>query len=168
MDKLAEAISSSSHKVFGYDSKRGPYERKVTFCKFRNGGALIVGKRHYLFPSENYFEELLQLRKEDTQESENTKRLRAELSQLSDQSARKRVASSKTAYMHTPHNDASVIPLLAGLEDIEENLLLSESTEDRHLGHPRANKKVERLAKYFKHSSYSVMRKKPRTKLRIH
>ena len=168
MDKLAEAISSSSHKVFGYDSKRGPYERKVTFCKFRNGGALIVGKRHYLFPSENYFEELLQSRKEDTQKSENTKRLRAELSQRSDQSARKRVASSKTAYMHTPHNDASVIPLLAGLEDIEENLLLSESTEDRHLGHPRANKKVERLAKYFKHSSYSVMRKKPRTKLRIH
>ena len=168
MDKLAEAISSGSHKVFGYDSKRGPYERDVTFCKFRNGGALIVGKKHYLFPSENYFAELLQSRKEDPQKRENTKRLRAELSRLSDQSARKRVASSKTAYMHTPHNDASVIPLLAGLEDIEENLLLSESTEDRHLGHPRANKKVERLAKYFKHSSYSVMRKKPRTKLRIH
>lgn len=167
MDKLTEATSSSSYEVFGYDSKRGPYKRKVTFYEFRNGGALIVEK-HYLFPSENYFEELLQLRKEDTQESENTKRLRAELSQLSDQSARKRVASSKTAYMHTPHNDASVIPLLAGFEDIEENLLLSESTEDRHLGHPRANKKVERLAKYFKHSSYSVITRKPRTKLRIH
>lgn len=167
MDKLAEAISSSSHKVFGYDSKRGPYERKVTFCEFRNGGALIVGKRHYLFPSENYFEELLQLRKEDTQESENTKRLRAELSQLSDQSARKRVASSKTAYMHTPHNDASIIPLLTGFEDIEENLLLFESTEDKHLGRPWANKKVERLAKYFRRSNAFITRK-PRTKLRIH
>ena len=168
MDKLAEAISSSSRKVFGYDSKRGPYERDVTFCKFRNGGALIVGKRHYLFPSENYFEELLQSRKEDPQKREKTKRLRAELSRLSDQSARKRVASSKTAYMHTTYNDASIIPLLAGFEDIEENLLLSESTEDRHLGHPRENKKTERLAKYFEHSSYSVMRRKPRTKLRIH
>ena len=167
MDKLAEAISSSSRKVFGYDSKRGPYERDVTFCKFRNGGALIVGKRHYLFPSENYFEELLQLRKEDTQESKNTKRLRAELSQLSDQSARKRVASSKTAYMHTPHNDASVIPLLAGFEDIEENLLLFESTEDKHLGRPWANKKVERLAKYFRRSNAFITRK-PRAKLRIH
>ena len=168
MDKLAEAISSSSHKVFGYDSKRGPYERKVTFCKFRNGGALIVGKKHYLFPSENYFEELLQSRKEDPQKREKTKRLRAELSRLSDQSARKRVASSKTAYMHTTYNDASIIPLLAGFEDIEENLLLSESTEDRRLGRPRANKKVERLVRYFEHSSYSVMRRKPRIKLRIH
>ena len=167
MDKLAEATSSSSYKVFGYDSKRGSYERKATFYKFRNGGALIVEK-HYLFPSENYFEELLQSRKEDPQKRENTKRLRAELSRLSDQSARKRVASSKTAYMHTPHNDASIIPLLAGFEDIEENLLLSESTEDRHLGHPRENKKTERLVRYFEHSSYSVMRRKPRIKLRIH
>lgn len=168
MDKLAEATSSSSYKVFGHDSKRGPYERKVTFCKFRNGGALIVGERHYLFPSENYFEELLQLRKEDTQESENTKRLRAELSQLSDQSARKRVASSKTAYMHTPYNDESIIPLLTSFDDVEESLLLFESTEDRHLGRPRANKKVERLVRYFEHSSYSVMRRKPRIKLRVH
>ncbi len=167
MDKLAEATSSSSHKAFGYDSKRGPYERKVTFYEFRNGGALIVGEKHYLFPSGNYLEELWQSRKEDPQESENTKRLRAELSQLSDQSARKRVASSKTAYIHTPHNDASIIPLLTGFDDVVESLLLFESTEDKHLGRPWANKKAERLAKYFKRSNAFITRK-PRTKLRIH
>ncbi len=167
MDKLTEATSSSSYKVFGYDSKRGPYGRKATFYEFRNGGALIVGKRHCLFPSENYFEELLQPRKEDTQESENVKRLRAELSQLSGQSARERVASSKTAYMHAPYNHVSMIILLTSFDDDEESLLLFESTEDEHLGRPWVNKKVERLAKYFKRSNAFITRK-PRTKLRIH